>query len=1285
MQFWQRLRVKQKYLFSSLLAFSLTVFVWSAPAQQTSSPTPTLSAREELIAEIKGYAERHIKTDSSMQTSTVLKLFESNPVGLKAPEIAKIYEEEYTRLKEAKEADPWEQISPKVGWIAAAIIGVFFVFKEALKKWFEQIVEWVGSAIYNRFAGSKFFQGVALGRYQKALIEKHKELKIPFRSKPLQMQEVYVPLKVVDGHDKRNETDKKEGVDAYRAIAESRRLMIKGAPGAGKSMLLKHIALNYAESGFATSGQYVPILLELHRLSDRDKSINQYLVEALERDDFPKADRFVAQGLKNGTLLLLFDGLDEVNSAERQEVVQRIRDLIDQYSKCRVLITCRTQVYNGEFSEVVNQTLEVEEFTDQQIQNFLQPWQSSMRDDKSVEQLLKNLHDHRPRIMALARNPLMLTIIAYLYTDTPFVLPHSRSEFYQKSTDLLLDQWHQEHNQFLARDKKSVLRHLALYNQDSGKHQQTDRRSIDYLTVIAEVKQVLPSLNIDTDKAEAFLKEIVERSGLLLEIDGGERYWFPHLTLQEYFAAEKLREDEQGLVTRFEKDPDGWREVVKLWCGLAEDSTKIIERIFDIDKNTAFECLADAQKVNEGLADRIINDFKVNLGTYGQEDVIAKAFGAVAADIRPRGKAVFNFLADTLATDPEKSRRVVAANALSMTNLPEAAKVLADQYIDHPEAGQPLVLMGDLAVEQFASLAELGHFHVLDDLNLIATPKAANALVGLLFHKDSKISNRAAWHLASLIMLPAIEDSLNGSYNGVRDSDAIDFWDYTSRFTESDTTGKNTYNDWIWKPFEEVEDSKLPFIVDLISHLLERSSKADSQQSFPKLDPRILIPLLSIQMIDKIKFPEKLTDDADILLAQTVVNDELNHKITRLIDDVLGNEGSRSHWRFLLYGLEPQLQLKLLHSLINNRRPQKRDWQLIFKPLKYNFTKSWSYRFILTCSGIASLFALVQMFYIGAIGSKNWIDYSIAIVSPLIVYFWVALSRGINEPWEPSFFISFGLFGAITFLNELFRLFRNHIVWAGIRVLSDILDSKFVFIAIPIAEIISMLMIVYTALSVSWILVVTGIIAIIFTSLILALTLSKRDDDEKTFLDVFVWIINSGMVVALHMNSAESSTARLLLLLAMAGITIRIGAKLSFINAMIVAVVVGLTIIFALGMSSFAALVYLILLGAGMAIRFWNAKDAHSRITYLFAILGFPLFSWFPLVAYFSTIFLLRFFSWQNIAIIWLFVIATSTFLWFRGQQLDYQSRNPLQGLIPNPKETQGISFNKSKKKLLYE
>ncbi len=869
-----------------------------------------------------------------------------------------------------------------------------------------------------------------------------------------------------------------------------------------------------------------------------------------------------------------------------------------------------------------------------------------MTSDKSVEQLLRNLHD-RPRIMALARNPLMLTIIAYLYTDTPFVLPHSRSEFYQKSTDLLLDQWHQEHNQFPARDKKSVLRHLALYNQDSGNHQQTDRRSIDYLTVIAEVKRVLPSLNIDIEKAEAFLKEIVERSGLLLEIDGGERYQFAHLTLQEYFAAEKLREVEQGLVTRFEKDPDGWREVVKLWCGLAEDSTKIIERIFDIDKNTAFECLADAQKVNEVLADRIIDDFKVNLAAVGQEDVIAKAFGAVAADIRPRGKAVFTFLAETLATDSEKSRREVAANALSMTNLPESAKVLAEQYIAHPEAGQPLVRMGDLAVEQFTSLANLGHVHVLDDLNQIATPKAARSLVRLMWHQEKKIGERAAWHLASLIMIPTIEESLHNSDFVVSPFEFFKASEDIVRSYDKEAQDRVGSVDWIWKPFEEQTYSKLTFIIGSIAYLLENSSRANSPQFAAKVDPRIAVPLLSIQMIKKITLPKKLGDNAEVLLEQTKVDDELNRKIIKLIEDILGTEGSRSYWRFLLSGLPPQLQLKLLHSLINNRRPQKSDWQRIFKPLKYTFSKSWHYRIILIIAGVASLIALVQMFYPIALGSKNGIDLFMAMQYPLIVYFWIALRKGINEPWEPSLFVNLGLFGSITVGTELSRFFRNSIVWSGIEIL---------FNSLSYASALALFLALALTLFITLALAFAGALALKEASA-LALTLALAG--------ALAWALAG--VVALVVTSAVASSVALKEAWALA-LSVPLGGAVALAG-------VGAGTSAGVGVGAGFGAGWLVLICAGVGIGIWHSKKIDNKIIKLFAFLSFPLFCWFPLVAYFSTGALLRFLPWQNVALTWLVVIATCSALWSRGQHLDYQSRNPLQGLIPNPKEAQGISL----------
>jgi len=221
------------------------------------------------------------------------------------------------------------------------------------------------------------------------------------------MRQVYVPLKVA------GTTDSNQ-IDAYWAVAGHRRLMVTGPPGSGKSMLCKYIALTYAEGRLADlPDRPITVLLELHRLNDPKPSVEEHLAAELARNDFPHAERFVSQCLKQGALMLLLDGLDEVNSSERRRVVQQIKDLLDEHEKCRAVITCRTAVYRGEFADTADQTLEIVEFSDQQIRRFLRSWEPDMPEDKSIEQLMQTLHD-RPRIMALARNPLLLTIIAYL-------------------------------------------------------------------------------------------------------------------------------------------------------------------------------------------------------------------------------------------------------------------------------------------------------------------------------------------------------------------------------------------------------------------------------------------------------------------------------------------------------------------------------------------------------------------------------------------------------------------------------------------------------------------------------------------------------------------------------------------------------------------------------------------------------------------------------------------------------------------------------------------------------
>ncbi|NEP77205.1 MAG: NACHT domain-containing protein [Okeania sp. SIO3B3] len=748
----------------SLFLLTLTIVLswsWILPSY-TQTSTPNVQSRQVIIQEIKDYAERHVENDKAMDSRLMIDLYEKNSVGLTTPEITKIYEEEYTKLKEAKDSNLWENIKNDIfyglPWFAAIAFFILFIFKEAIQGWGTHFINTIGNWSYNQIAGFELFWNLSLKRYKKGLINKHEQLKIPFRpNRPLSLQEIYVDLQFL-------EKANNEPIN-FSEIKKYNRLAIKGQPGSGKTLLLKYLVLSWAREKLnSSSNEYVPILLELYRLNEIEISalnmevLKQKLVEALNRDDFPKANSFVERNLEKGKLFLLFDGLDEVKSLIRPQVVQAINDLLDTHDKCRAIITCRAAVYRNDFAESVEKTLDIKEFSDRQMRLFLEAWKSEMPPDKSIDQLIQTLRD-RPLIMELARNPLMLTIVAHLYTQPAFVLPQSRSDFYQESTHILLNQWQNNFNQYKeSAHKRRVLQHLALFAQDNASKQQKDDLSLDYQIVLEQIQKVLPDLNLNPETdTQKILDEIVERSGLLLKIERGDKYQFAHLTLQEYFAATALRDRENELIERFKNDPERWRETVKLWCGFAGNSTNLIEVIYREDSLTAFECLADAQEVSPILAERIIEEFKEKLAEANSDENLARAFGAVASDVRERGrgKVVFEFLENALNYSEYLEVRRASVKALSKTNLPQAADILFRYYedVDLVDARQAFINMGDIAVSLLKDLAEQGSETAMRDLVKIGTPYSREILNGLLYHSDENIQRLAALNIAEFSSL----------------------------------------------------------------------------------------------------------------------------------------------------------------------------------------------------------------------------------------------------------------------------------------------------------------------------------------------------------------------------------------------------------------------------------------------------------------------------------------------------------------------------------------------------
>ncbi|MBM7772232.1 hypothetical protein JOD54_002436 [Actinokineospora baliensis] len=686
-------------------------------------------------------------------------------------------------------SSPW-------GWVVAAV--ALLLVWETAKKWVPELVARLLGWLATRLAGTRLVRAKALREYRARVADRYASLPVLFMpDEGLDAAKVYVPLRTSE------QTD--AGADAYERLKSARRAVVLGRPGAGKTMLLRHSMLTWARDPTWRRGQKVPVLLELHRFAE---TAEQQIIAQFAEDGFARPERFVARALRDGGLSVLFDGLDEVASAERARVAGHLRAFAARYPECQVVVTCRTAIYDQDLAPEITARFHIADFDDRAIRRFLTQW-PGIPDALDAERLMAALRD-APRIMQLAQNPLLLTMIAYLYggkDESRIVLPHSRAEFYGEVTDILLRRLKDTRNQFKGPQKKALLKHLALAAQAVPVNA-VDRRTLRYEDVLAEITRVGPSLGLKDSDANQVLEEIVDRSGLLLRLDGGSAYMFAHLSLQEYLAAVAHEQDPAALLAAFRADPADWREVVKLWCGaVSADAGPLVAQVFEDDPVLAFECLADAQVVNDEVAAKVIAHFTALFEASPDLDAATMAaFGLVAAVPNDRGRRVFSFL--------EGQSGPSACRALAATKLPRAAKILVNRLPD-ADARAALVFMGDLAVPMLGAESEV------DLLAEIGTPAAALMLVPMLWRPQAY---RVAWHFMRLLSVPEIEAAL---------ADA-----------EIPPSSDTSDMAWVWAPFQDHSPPTSGVVAARVAHLCEGKGLLDTDDE--AVDPRLAIPLITV-------------------------------------------------------------------------------------------------------------------------------------------------------------------------------------------------------------------------------------------------------------------------------------------------------------------------------------------------------------------------------------------------------------------------------------------------------
>ncbi|HSG38010.1 MAG TPA: SUMF1/EgtB/PvdO family nonheme iron enzyme, partial [Thermoanaerobaculia bacterium] len=474
-------------------------------------------------------------------------------------------------------------------------------------------------------------------------------------------------------------------------------LILLGDPGAGKTTFLKFLVLTLASGQGETLGLggRLPILLPLaayaNALAAGDVPLDRFIAHYYEEERGIQVPlgTLLSQALRQGSALLLLDGLDEVRDAERRHlVVDRVRDFYSRHRRAgsggnRFVLTSRIVGYREVrlAAEGLVETTLVD-FDEEEIEAFVDKWTAALeravggetevaraQAEQEREELLTAVSVN-PGVRSLAANPLLLTILA-LMKRGGIALPDRRVELYKNYVETLLKHWN------LARslagragrevdlvETMKILEPLALWMHEvsPGVGLVKEGPLLRKLEALCAGRG-----HVDPHRAaESFLKDVREHSSLLLS-RGEHQYGFIHLTFQEYLAAvalaRKAREGTAALVDALAPHVGEapWHEVGLLIVG----HLAIIDQ-WEQAASEVVESLLEKAPGPPGEA------------TVWMGEAVADAGpGAVTADCR---KKVVAALLETLRAGGrvEPARRAAAGKALAAVGDPRPEVMTVD-------------------------------------------------------------------------------------------------------------------------------------------------------------------------------------------------------------------------------------------------------------------------------------------------------------------------------------------------------------------------------------------------------------------------------------------------------------------------------------------------------------------------------------------------------------------------------------------------------------------------------
>lgn len=199
-----------------------------------------------------------------------------------------------------------------------------------------------------------------------------------------------------------------EIVDVFVREEVKGKLLILGAPGAGKTTALLQLAKHLAHHAEQDVSVPVPILLNLSSWKDDNQPIDRWLAAELKvkygvRNDIGE------RWLNEGGLTPLLDGLDELEPMRQGKCVQAMSQFQQDYRPKHLVVSCRLAEYqNSSVKLQLNGAVCLQPLTDEQVRNYLV--------DAKAPELWTSIQNDTV-LFGLAKSPLLLSMMRLVHQE----------------------------------------------------------------------------------------------------------------------------------------------------------------------------------------------------------------------------------------------------------------------------------------------------------------------------------------------------------------------------------------------------------------------------------------------------------------------------------------------------------------------------------------------------------------------------------------------------------------------------------------------------------------------------------------------------------------------------------------------------------------------------------------------------------------------------------------------------------------------------------------------------